>query len=109
MPRTKKGSIPVYGHHKARQCAVVTIDGHDYYLGPFGSPSSKQKYAALIRAWQDRQDNPEANAATSVEPSVNELILVYLKHVEGYYKLNHGKNKEAGCVDDALKVLQECG
>ena len=55
MPRLRKGAIPSYRYHKARDCAVVTIDGHDHYLGPFGSPSSKQKYAALIRAWQQRQ------------------------------------------------------
>lgn len=43
MSRPRKGALPTYRFHKARNCAVVTIDGHDHYLGPFGSPSSKQK------------------------------------------------------------------
>ncbi len=42
-------------------------------------------------------------------PTVNELILAYLKHARDYYRLNHGENKEAGCINDALAVLQEQG
>jgi integrase len=91
----------------------VTISGRDYYLGPFGSPSSKEKYAALIRAWQNQQECPELDERCKLEanttPTVNDLILAYLNHVQGYYKPNHGRNSEAGCVDDALKVVQECG
>ncbi len=50
MARLKKGAIPAYQLHKARDLAVVTIDGSDYYLGRYDTPVSKQKYAALIRA-----------------------------------------------------------
>jgi integrase len=113
MPRLKKGALPSYRHHKARNCAVVTIDGHDHYLGPFGSPSSKQRYAALIRAWQQRQEQPPVEPGTPLEPNdhptVNELILAYLKRARDYYRPNHGENKEAGCINDALAVLQEEG
>lgn len=114
MPRLKKGSLPTYRHHKARGLAVVTIDGHDHYLGPFGSPASKQKYAALIRAWQERQEAQGAGVSDEPlrpngQPTINELILAYLKHVERHYKPNQGRNSEAGCVDDALKVVQACG
>jgi hypothetical protein len=60
MGRLKKGALPAYRRYKRTGQAVVTIDGHDHYLGPFGSPSSKQKYAGLIRAWQQRLENPAA-------------------------------------------------
>src|SRR5207237_753791 len=113
MSRPRKGALPAYRLQKARGCAVVTIDGHDHYLGPFGSPSSKQKYAALIRAWQQRQEQPAAKPDAPLmpndRPAVNELILAYLKHARDYYRLNHGENKEAGCINDALAVLQEQG
>jgi hypothetical protein len=113
MSRPRKGAVPTYRLHKARNCAVVTIDGHDHYLGPFGSPSSKQKYAALIRAWQQRQEQPAAEPDDPLVPNdcptVNELILAYLKHARDYYRPNHGENKEAGCINDALAVLQEQG
>jgi hypothetical protein len=42
-------------------------------------------------------------------PTINELILAYLKHARDYYRLNHGENKEAGCINDASAVLQEQG
>jgi hypothetical protein len=113
MSRPRKGALPTYRLHKARNCAVVTIDGHDHYRGPFGSPGSKQKYAALIRAWQQRQEQPTAQPDTPLvpndRPTNNELILAYLKHRRDYCRLNHGENKEAGCINDALAVVQEQG
>ena len=50
MPRTK--SPPTYRLHKPRQCAVVTINGKNHYLGPYGSPESYEQYARLIAQWQ---------------------------------------------------------
>jgi hypothetical protein len=49
MPRTNRP--PVYRLHKARQCAVVTIHGQDYYLGPYDSAESHEKYSRLIVRW----------------------------------------------------------
>ena len=46
MPRTN--SAPSYRFHKARNCAVVTIDGKNHYLGPDRSPESFEKYNRLI-------------------------------------------------------------
>jgi len=113
MSRLRNGAIPTYRLHKARGCALVTIDGHDHYLGPFGSPSSKQKYAALIRTWQQRQEHsatePLPPLAPNDHPTVNEIILVFLKHARAYYRPNHGDNPEAGCISDALAVLQQEG
>ena len=113
MARLKKGSIPSYRRHKARNLAVVTIHGKDYYLGPWDTPASKQKYAALIRSAQQAKEKGDASNHEMLRPSdratINELILAYLKHVAIYYKPNNGENKEAGCVDDALKILQACG
>ncbi|MCI0465214.1 MAG: hypothetical protein L0Z62_50470 [Gemmataceae bacterium] len=100
MGRLKKGAPPTYRLYKRTGQAIVTIDGHDHYLGPFGSPSSKQKYAGLIRAWEQRQEQadtaPEEPLRANDRPTVNELILAYLKHARNYYRPNHGENKEAG-------------
>lgn len=110
MSRRRKGAVPPYRLHKARNLAVVTIDGHDHYLGPFGTPASRQKYAAIIRAWSKRQegDQPATDEPLTPHehPSVSEVILGFLKHVQAYYKPNHGENKEAGCIADALEVLR---
>jgi len=50
MPKSHRP--PAYRLHKARNCAVVTIDGRNYYLGPFGSPESHEKYAHLVAEWR---------------------------------------------------------
>ena len=50
MPKTNRP--PTYRLHKARNCAVVTIDGKNHYLGPYGSPESHEKYARLIAEWR---------------------------------------------------------
>src|SRR3954453_22272008 len=106
MPRLKKGALPSYRRHKARGLAVVTIDGRDYYLGPHGTPASKQKYVALIRAWQERQNSSDSADDRPIQindrPTINDLVLAYLSFAEGHYKSNHGENKEAGCISDAL-------
>ena len=110
MARLKQGAIPSYRLHKARNLAVVTIEGKDYYLGSYDTPASKQKYAALIRAWQERQEQTLPSKDEPLQPTdrvtINELILIYLKHAADYYKPNRGENIEAGCISDALAVLQ---
>jgi hypothetical protein len=42
-------NAPVYRLHKSRGCAVVTINGRNFYLGKHGSPESYEKYSRLIR------------------------------------------------------------
>jgi hypothetical protein len=45
---------PSYRLHKARNCAVVTIDGKNQYLGPYKSIDSHEAYAASSlkrRSW----------------------------------------------------------
>ena len=60
---------PKYRHHKARNCAVVTINGRNHYLGPFGSPESHEKYACLI-AEQFSDSRPKNHQkADSIESS----------------------------------------
>jgi integrase len=91
--------------------AVVTIDGHDHYLGPFGSVESKRKYNRLIAAWLDRQANPDAPAEKTCQvgdsPSVNELILGYVRFAGAYYRPTaEGEQKEVGCIRDALRVVR---
>lgn len=79
--------------HKARGCAVVTIEGKNHYLGRYGSPESREKYGRLIAEWSQRatanpiQPLPTADPA---ELSVNDLILRFLNHAEVYYRRDDG-------------------
>ncbi len=47
-----KRKDPKYRHHKARNLAVVRIEGRDYYLGRFGSEESRAKYHRLLADWR---------------------------------------------------------
>jgi integrase len=115
MARTKSGSLPTYRLYKRTGQAVVTIDGHDYYLGEYGSRDSKAKYQRLIDAWLAGNQSSDSREADSVPlsdamsaPTVNELILAYLRHAKSYYKASPGgEQKEVGCTRDALRIVRE--
>jgi integrase len=118
MARTRNGSLPSYRHYKRTNQAVVTLDGQDYYLGEYGSLDSKKKYQRLIDAWlAQRQFGSAAPeplpplAAAMNTPTVNDLILAYLRYAESYYKpCPDGEQKEVGCLRDALRILRQlCG
>ena len=44
-----KKSTPKYRYHKARKCAVVTINGRDHYLGEHYSAPSLEKISLTHR------------------------------------------------------------
>ena len=111
MPR--KSSQPSYRYHKARDCAVVTIDGKNHYLGPWQSPESHEQYAALIAEWTRNggtlpATTTTANTSTDATPlAVNELILAYFKFAQTHY-VKHGEpTSEQGCLKQALRPVRQ--
>jgi integrase len=86
----KQPSVPRYRLHKARNCAVVTIRGRNFYLGEYDSPESKEKYARLIAEHFGNGHRAAVESAKEpAAPTINELILRYwTEHVEGYYVKN---------------------
>lgn len=109
MPRPP--SQPSYRHHKARNLAVVTIDGKNHYLGPWQSPESHEKYAALIAEWTRNGGTLPAKTAdtpTDTTPlTVSELILAYFKFAQTLY-VKHGEpTSEQGCLKQALRPVRQ--
>jgi len=51
MPEKRTKEIPSYRLHKARGLAVVTLNGRDVYLGPYGSVESKAAYDRTVAEW----------------------------------------------------------
>lgn len=112
---------PSYRYHKARNCAVVTIDGRNHYLGSFDSPESHQQYARLIAEWLSRRSPPLAglrrksggHASLRQPPqdsaplSVNELLLAYWRHAEQHYSTAGKPTKELVCMKHAIRPLKE--
>jgi integrase len=108
MPRTNRP--PSYRLHKARNLAVVTLDGKDHYLGPYGSPESHEKYARLIAEWRAHRRHllPTTAAGPSANPflSVGELVLAYWRHVEGYYVKDGRPTSEQDNIRQALRFVR---
>jgi integrase len=108
MPRTSRP--PTYRHHKARNSAVVTIDGRNHYLGPYGSAESHEKYARLIAEWRLHSNHllPETGPRRVVSGlSVNELILGYFRHAQSYYVKDGRPTSEQDNIRQALRFVRQ--
>src|SRR3954469_2693898 len=106
MPRSNRP--PSYRRHKARSCAVVTIDGRNHYLGPYGSPESHDRYARLIAEWRTRQPLPRfGRGLPSPALSVNELILAYFRHAQAYYVKDGRPTSEQDNIRQALRFVRK--
>jgi len=111
MPR-KPGKVPAYCHHKASGRAVVRIDGHDHYLGPYGSAESRAVYERLVAEWRARrqQSAVDASAIASIsDPSLtlSAVLLRYRTFAEGYYVKDGKPTKELEEMRLAVKPIRE--
>jgi integrase len=85
MPR--RFTVPAYQLHRGSGQAKVRIQGKDIYLGPHGSPQSRERYEELVRKLlSDRQRAELARKAEiSDQLTIAELVSAYLKHCRSYY------------------------
>ncbi len=109
MPKTNRP--PAYRLHKARQCAVVTINGHNIYLGAYGSPQSHERYARLIAEWQAQHGQSLLVEAATASPTpslaINELILRYWQHVLQHYRKHGVLTGYHQSIRSALRYLRK--
>lgn len=98
MPAKRK---PSYQNHKGSGQAKVRINQRDHYLGPFGSPESRERYEQLIAEWF------AGNGDTSrLNLTVDDLAILFLEFAENYYRRDDGKpTGEARNIRDALRPL----
>src|SRR5262245_28277169 len=91
--RPRRPSVPSLRRHSPSSRAVVTLNGHDHYLGPWPEgcrkppPESVDAYNALVAEWlaNGRRLPSPAPALT-----VNELILAFWRHAEQHYRRPDG-------------------
>jgi integrase len=103
MPKSK--GVPSYRFHKARNCAVVTIEGRNIYLGVFGSAESKARYAEKIAEWQRTKSATPHAAVPATIYTVGKLAVEYLRFAEGYYVKNGETTAHVESCRSALKAL----
>src|SRR6516165_1024204 len=116
-PMPKRSKPPSYRHHKARNCAVVTLDAKDHYLGKYGSKESHELYGRLIAEWQAKGCQSLTPAATQSEAgrdtvtndlTIEELIAAFWEHAMRYYRHADGRpTREIDNLRDALRPLRQ--
>jgi integrase len=107
----RRPQIPSYRLHKQSGQAVVTLSDplgrrRDVLLGKHGTPESRQEYARVVAEWEAHGRNliPTPAQATQRGLSVNELILAYFTHVQGYYR--HPDGRPTSEVDNIHLALR---
>jgi integrase len=79
----RKPSEPSYRLHKSSGQAVTWIQGKTFYLGPYDSQESKQKYHKLLAKFHA---NPNSFGVEKCRLSIAEVAVLFLKHCREYYK-----------------------
>ncbi len=95
---------PKYRKHKASGQAVVTLDGRDYYLGPWQSEASQLEYNRLVAEWMQ---NGRRLPGTGCDLTVTELAAAYWRFAKGYYVKNGRRTDEQASIRVALRFLRE--
>lgn len=101
MSHTSSRRIPAYRHHRPSGQAVVTLNGHDHYLGPHSSPASRQEYDRLVAEWL-----AGGRVLQQLAPlTVDDVIVAYMQFVEGYYRKDGEPTDEQYCIRAALRPV----
>jgi len=82
----KAAHVPAYKRHKPSGQARVIIDGRQVYLGKYGSPESREKYARIIAEMAVPGAHPLGTATERSQVLVVELCAAYLVHADAYYR-----------------------
>jgi integrase len=100
MPRNHR--TPSYRLHKPSGQAVVTLDGHDHYLGRWDSPESHAEFDRLMSEWLvNRHRRPDERKGLSL----NELMVLYVRFVESCYVKDGKATSEQESIRQALRPL----
>jgi integrase len=100
--------LPKYRLHKPTGQAVVTLNGHDFYLGKYGSISSKDAYARRLKEWQANYGQvARKTAEAQSDLAVCELIAAYLRHCDVYYRKDGKPTTEPANIELAMRPLRK--
>lgn len=78
-----KGAVPKYRKHRSGQ-ARVTINGRDYYLGPWKSRTSKDAYDQIVGEYLSTGRSPNFGLK-SQDLTVAMIMADYVNHARNYY------------------------
>jgi hypothetical protein len=94
-------AVPKYRKHRAGGQAVVTLNGMDFYLGPWGSKASRFEYDRLVGEWI--QNGRRLGGGNACDLAVVEIINAYRKYADAYYVKNGQRTREAEIITHTRK------
>ncbi len=97
-PRT-----PKYRKHRASGQAVVTLSGHDYYLGPYATKASRTEYDRLVAEWLAGGWQLPGTGGSDL--TVVELCAAFLRHARAYYRKDGRPTSTVGGIEQAIAPL----
>jgi integrase len=99
---TSKGRIPSYRLHKATGQAVVTLSGHDHYLGRHNTEASRRAYDTLVARWASggRRALQGQEGAT-----VDEVAVAYWTWARTYYVKDGRPTGQLPAIKSAIATL----
>ncbi len=103
MPRLTE-SVPKYRCHKSSGQAVVTLNGKDFYLGPWKSKASLVEYDRLISEWTASGRRGLADAVNAITAA--EMLVAYWTFAKQHYRKNGEPTNELANIRHALRPLK---
>lgn len=103
--------VPKYSLHKKINARLV-LNGHEVYLGSYGTPESKANYERVVAEWlQSGRKTPKLKRPIEEthagQPSITEVIVRYMDHAEQYYRRSDGTpTRESDNIRDAVRPLR---
>ena len=106
MPRAISSYVPKYRYHKPSGQARVTIEGRDFWLGPWKSKASYLEYDRIIAEWiaNGRRLPSQSEPA---QLTIVELIAAYLKHAKRYYRKDGQETNEVVAIKRAVRFVKQ--
>lgn len=104
MPILKE-ELPKYRKHRASGQAIVTVQGHDFYLGPWNSKASRVEYDRIIAEYLAAGRQLPIRGAEAADLTIVELLARYKKYAKAYYRKNGKSTGEWENVEYAIAPL----
>lgn len=105
MPRPRK-LVPTYTRHKPSGQARARVDGRDVYLGPHGSPASREAYARLLADIQAGRV-PTTGSSPPASLTVTQAVAAYFRHAREHYPPVGRGSSELTNIRSALRPLRK--
>lgn len=105
--------VPKYRWHKNSGLALVSLDGLDFYLGPWQSPESKAEYDRLVGLWQANGRRLPLELAAGLraqsnpDRTVTEVLAAFWEHAQQHYRKNGEPTSELDLIRLALKPVRK--